>query len=166
VHRCKISTGGSDQHPARLRALNGVAAETLINLASARGYLQMFDETCSTLKEALDLTRCCDGEESDEVAAMAIICQEQVQAIIKQLYMHMEYMLTNSIRLYHSKKLGSWGIFGDSSVTLAQWWRARDLTNLVVRRSPVRFWPKTRQLDSHGFEQVDPQARVLNFCFQ
>jgi len=67
----------------------------------------MFDETCSTLKEALDLTRCCDGEESDEVAAMAIICQEQVQAIIKQLYMHMEYMLTNSIRLYHSKKLGS-----------------------------------------------------------
>ena len=41
---------------------------------------------------------------------------------------------------------GSWGIFGDSSVTLAQWWRARDSTILVNRRSPVRFRPKTRQL--------------------
>jgi len=41
---------------------------------------------------------------------------------------------------------GSWGIFGDSSVTLAQWWRARDSTNLVIHRSPVRFRPKTRQL--------------------
>jgi len=41
---------------------------------------------------------------------------------------------------------GSWGIFSDSSVTLAQWPRARDLTNLVIRRSQVRFRPKTRQL--------------------
>ena len=41
---------------------------------------------------------------------------------------------------------GSWGIFGDSSVTLAQLWRAWGLTNLVIRRSPVRFRPKTRQL--------------------
>jgi len=37
-------------------------------------------------------------------------------------------------------------IFGDSSVTLAQWWRARHLRNLVIRRSPVWFRPKTRQL--------------------
>jgi len=32
------------------------------------------------------------------------------------------------------------------SVTLAQWWRARDSTNLVLRRSPIRFQPKTCQL--------------------
>jgi len=84
----------------------GMAADTLIFLTSAHGYLEMFDEARSTLKQALDLTRRCDGKESEEVAAchqqMAIICQEQVQAIKKQVSMHMEYMLTNSIRLYHS----------------------------------------------------------------
>jgi len=41
---------------------------------------------------------------------------------------------------------GSWGIFGESSVTLAQWWRAMHIRNLVICRSPVRFRPKTRQL--------------------
>jgi len=41
---------------------------------------------------------------------------------------------------------GPWRIFSDSSVTLAQWWRARDSINLVIRRSPVRFWLKTRHL--------------------
>jgi len=41
---------------------------------------------------------------------------------------------------------GSWRIFGDSSVTLAQWWRARDSTNLVIHRSQLRFRPKTRHL--------------------
>ena len=40
----------------------------------------------------------------------------------------------------------SWGIFGDSSVTVAQWWRVQDFTNLVMRRFPVRFRPKKRQL--------------------
>jgi len=50
---------------------------------------------------------------------------------------------SNSLR--HANR-GSWGIFGDSSVTLAQCWRARDLTNLVICRSPVRFRPKTREL--------------------
>jgi len=37
-------------------------------------------------------------------------------------------------------------IFGDSSVTLAQWWRARHFRNLVICRSQVRFRPKTSQL--------------------
>jgi len=73
---------------------DGMAADTLRILASAHGYLEMFDEARSSLKQALDLARCCDGEESAKVAIchqeMAIICQEQVQAIIKQLYMHME----------------------------------------------------------------------------
>jgi len=83
-----------------------VAADTLQFLASAHGYLEMFDEARSTLKQALDLTRRCDGEESTRVAAchqrMAFICQEQDKAFRKQLSMHMEYMLTNSIRLYYS----------------------------------------------------------------
>jgi len=83
-----------------------MAADTLKVLASAHGFLEMFDEARSTLKQALDLTRRCDGEESEEVAAchqrMDLICQEQVKAIIQQVSMHMEYMLTYSICLYHS----------------------------------------------------------------
>ena len=43
-------------------------------------------------------------------------------------------------------KRGSSRIFGDSSITLAQWWRVRHLRHLVIRRSPVRFRPKIRQL--------------------
>ena len=48
------------------RALSqyGIAADTLICLASAHGYLEMFDEARSTLKQALDLTRRCHGEEA------------------------------------------------------------------------------------------------------
>jgi len=85
---------------------DGMVVDTLTVLASAHGYLEMFDEARRTLKQALDLTRRCDGDESSQRASchqqMAIICQEQVEAIIKQLSMHMEYMLTNSMRLYHS----------------------------------------------------------------
>jgi len=65
---------------------------------------------------------------------------------------------------------GSWGIFGDSSVTLAQWWRVRDTTHLVIRRSSVRFRPKTRQLrftwiwanrpSSKGSEQLFPVIKA------
>ena len=90
------------------RALSryGMAADILTILASVHGYLEMFDEARNTLKQALDLTRRCHGEESAKVAVchqrMACNCEEQVEAIIKQLSMHMEYMLTNSIRLYHS----------------------------------------------------------------
>jgi len=36
----------------------------------------------------------------------------------------------------------------DSYVALAQWRRARELTNLLIRRSQVRFRPKARQLRS------------------
>ena len=43
---------------------------------------------------------------------------------------------------------GSWRIFGDASITIAQWRRARDLTNLGYRRSLVRFRPKLLQLKS------------------
>jgi len=31
---------------------------------------------------------------------------------------------------------GSSKIFGDSSVNIAQWWRARHLRNLVIRKVP------------------------------
>jgi len=90
----------------RALSRHGMAAHTLTILASAHGHLEMFDEARSSLKQALDLTRRCGGEESEEVAAchqqMACICQGQVKAIVKQLSMHMEYMLTNAMRLYHS----------------------------------------------------------------
>jgi len=43
---------------------------------------------------------------------------------------------------------GSWRILGDGSVTIAQWRRAQDLKNWGIRRSPVRFRPKIRQLRS------------------
>ena len=84
----------------------GMVAQTLRILASAHGNLAMFEEARSTLKQALDLTRRYDGEESKELALclqeMACICQEQVKVIIKQLSMHTEYMLTNSMRRYHA----------------------------------------------------------------
>ena len=41
---------------------------------------------------------------------------------------------------------GSLRIVGDSWVTLAPWRRAQHLRNLVIRRSPIRFRPKIRQL--------------------
>jgi len=68
----------------------------------------MFDEARSTLMEALDLTRrCCYGEESARVAScyqhMASICQEQAIAIRNQLFMHMDYILTHSMRHYHAR---------------------------------------------------------------
>jgi len=84
----------------------GMAADTLKILAAAHGFLEMFDEARSSLKQALDLTRLCDGEESEEVATchqrMVFVCQEQVKAIIQHLFTHKMYMLTNSMRLYHS----------------------------------------------------------------
>ena len=39
-------------------------------------------------------------------------------------------------------------IFGDASVNITQWRRARDLTNWDFCRSQVRFRPKTHQLKS------------------
>jgi len=58
-------------------------------LASAHSHLNMFDEACSTLKEALDLSRRCDDKKSTEVASryegMAIMCQEQARAIIAKV---------------------------------------------------------------------------------
>ena len=62
--------GGSD-------AQYGKVAGTLIFLASAHGYLEMFDEARSALKQVLDLTRRCDGEESTRVAA----CHQQMACI-------------------------------------------------------------------------------------
>jgi len=59
---------------------DGMAADTSKILVSAYGYLEMFDETRSTLKQALYLTPCCNGEECAKAAAchhhMAIICQK------------------------------------------------------------------------------------------
>ena len=59
---------------------DGMAADTLTVLDSAHGYLEMFDEARRTLKQALDLTRRCDGDESSQMASyhqqMAIICPE------------------------------------------------------------------------------------------
>jgi len=67
----------------RALSQDGMAADILIFLASAHGYLEMFDESRSTRKEALDLTRCGHGEEGATVVAchqqMVFICQEQVR---------------------------------------------------------------------------------------
>jgi len=85
----------------------GMAAQTLTVLASAHSNFDMFDEARSTLKEALDLSCRYNGKESTEVAVchqrMAFICQEQAEAIRKQVDMHLEYMLINSMRHYHSR---------------------------------------------------------------
>jgi len=62
-------------------------------------------------------------------------------------------------------KRGSWGIFGDSSFTLAQWWRARDFKFWLSTGPRFDSGRKHINSDSHGFEQIDPQARVLNYCF-
>jgi len=62
------------------------------------------------------------------------------------IYIYVYACMRVYVYMYICTKRGSWGIFGDSSVTLAQWWRARHLRNLVIRRSPVQLRPKTRQL--------------------
>ena len=85
--------------------MNMAAADTLKFLASAHSNLEMFDEARNTSKQALDLTRRCNGEESTQVALchqnMSDICQKQVDAIKAQVGVHMNYMLTNSKVLYH-----------------------------------------------------------------
>jgi len=106
--KCTVAKALLEEALSIQRALSqdGMAEVILIILASAHGCLQMFDEAHSTLKQALDFTRRCHGKESKKVASchqrMDYIRPEQVKTILKQLSMHMECMLTNLIRLYHS----------------------------------------------------------------
>jgi len=65
----------------------------------------------------------------------------------------------------HRSYRGSQFFFGDSSVTLAQWWRALHLRNLVTRRSPVRFRPKTRQLRFTWMWANRPSSKGSNLLF-
>jgi len=80
---------------------------TLGLLASAHMNLGMFDDARCTLKEALDLSRVCHGEENAEVAAcyqrVASICREQAAAIKAQVSTHITYLATNLTRMscYH-----------------------------------------------------------------
>jgi tetratricopeptide (TPR) repeat protein len=107
--KCTVAIALCEEALSIQRALSqdGITADTLTTLASAHGCLEMFDGARSALKEALNLSSCCDGEESTRVASfhhkMASICYEQVNAIRAQLGMHMEYMSTNSMVLYHSR---------------------------------------------------------------
>ena len=106
MHRCKRSSRGGTQHPARpLARWHG--SRDIDLLASAHINLEMFDRARSTLKEALNFTRRCDDKESAQMASchqnMAFICQQQVYAIKGQVGMHMNYMLTNSMAVYHSQ---------------------------------------------------------------
>jgi len=73
-----------------MRALSehGMVAHTLTILDSVHAYLEMFDETRSTLKQAFDLTRCCGGEESSEVA----LCHCH-QVVVKMNTPHMRVRL-------------------------------------------------------------------------
>ena len=59
----------------------------------------------------------------------------------------------------------SCGNLGDSSVTLAQWWRARQLRNLVICRSPVRFQPKTHQLRFTWISANRPSSKGSKLLF-
>jgi len=78
---------------------------------------------------------------------------------------------TNQVSISHVYARGWSRIFVDSFVTLAQWWRARHLRHLVIRRSPVRFRPKTRQLrftwiwanrpSSKGFKLLFPVINAI-----
>ena len=106
MHRCKRSSRGGTQHPARpLARWHG--SRDIDLLASAHINLEIFDGARSTLKEALNFTHRCDDKESAQVASchqnMAFICQQQVFAIKAQVGMHMNYMLTNSMVVYHSQ---------------------------------------------------------------
>ena len=49
----------------------------------------------------------------------------------------------------NKQQRGSWGIFGDSSVTLAQWWRARDLTNFAYPQVPGSIPAETTSTQIH-----------------
>ena len=69
---------------------------------------------------------------------------------------------------FHKKgklKKHSWGIFGDSSFTLVQWWRA-SLKNLLSTGHQFDSGRKHVNSDSHGFEQIDPKESFLNYWFQ
>jgi len=58
-------------------------------------------------------------------------------------------------------------ILGDASITIAQWKRVRDLTNLGSPQVPGSIPAKTPfNSNQYEFEQMDPQARVLNYCFK
>jgi len=91
----------------RTHSQDGMAADTLTVLPSTHSNLEMYNGARSTLTEALYFSCRCHGEESTRVASchqrMASICQQQAQAIIEQVGMHMEYMLTNSSGLYHAQ---------------------------------------------------------------
>ena len=58
-------------------------------------------------------------------------------------------------------------IFGDAYFTIAQWRRARDLTN-VVYSHVLGSTPAETPVNSnqYEFQQIDPQARVLNYCIK
>jgi len=65
-----------------------------------------------------------------------------VTKVLKDHYQVVVYKV--SVETNHK---GSWWIFSDSFVTLAHWIRARHLTKIwFIRRSPIKFRPKTRQL--------------------
>ena len=70
---------------------------------------------------------------------LCVCVREYVQKLHEAEVFKKEFSLFLSLFL----KWGSKRIFGDSSVTVAQWWRARHLRNLVIRRSLVRFRPKS-----------------------
>ena len=49
---------------------------------------------------------------------------------------------------------------------MLQWWRARHSRKLVIRKVPGSI-PAEKHVtsDSHGFEHIDPQSRVLKLLF-
>jgi len=63
-------------------------------------------------------------------------------------------------------KRGFRWIFIDSFVTLAQWIRVRHLTEMwVIRRFPIRFWPKPRDLKSKWISANRPSSKGSKLFF-
>jgi len=55
---------------------------------------------------------------------------------------------------------GSWRIFDDSSVTIAQWRRAQDLTKFGYPQVPGSIPRNPINSNQYGFEQIDPEVKI------
>jgi len=81
-----------------------------------------------------------------------------------------QFVLVETIELFGSR--GSWEIFSDSSVTLAQLIRARHLRekwssagSQLDSNTIQWFLSKTKNSNLYGFEMIDPWARVCKVLF-
>jgi len=135
------------------------------------GGIYIHNDACKVQSEGLDTLGPLRGEQ-DGLARCQIITYS-----LARLWRNSSIMVS----IPQDWEGGSWRIFGDASVTIAQWRRARDLGHPQVPGSiPAEIPAGLNKFDlSAGprfdsgrnhyrlkFEQIDPQARVRNYCFQ